>query len=291
MSGLVEEAVEQATGEGEEAPAPDLAEGQETGAAPAGEASPPPPASPAGPLPITRDDFLEMQKESFARLEKIREEFAGGAKKASDSDDATDPADEAFHAKYLRTPAGWASYCKELAADPSLYERSILAVLGRAKQKDFAAMRKLEKDFAAYRDSTDKELAETRGYRRISEHRFAESPRWQKHGKVVLDLLRDGVFNAGHEKAIDKAFEYAEKMAEKRGATPAQAEAAGNAAAKAVAAKVTKPGPRDEPSLRTGDKRASGSSVQNAPSRSAASDPRWLRSIAADAVEKAMRGK
>ena len=291
MSGLVEEAVEQATGADEEASAADPTEGQETGAAPAGEASPPPPASPTEPPPITRDDLLEMQKESLARIEKIREEFAGGSKKAPDVADAPDPADEAFHAKYLRTSAGWAAYCKELAADPSLYERSILTVVGRAKQKEFAAMRKLEKDFAAYKDATDKELAETRGYRRISEHRFAESPRWQKHGKAVLDLLRDGVFNAGHEKAIDKAFEYAEKMAEKRGATPAQAEAAGNAAAKAVATKVAKPGPRDEPSLRTGDKRAAGASDQKAPARSAANDPRWLCSIAADAVEKAMRGK
>lgn len=296
MADVAAEAVEQAGVESQadesvETNPPEAGGGEESlsspQASPTGSSHTAPPPSNG----ITREDLLAMQRDNIARLDQIKADFAKGSPQAQAAAQASGISadDEAFHAKYLRTPAGWAAYCKELQQDPSLYERSIQTVVNRARHQDFAAIKQMQADFKAYRDQTEKELAEQRGWRRLSEHRFSESAKWKQHGKAVLASFDEGLFNASHEKAIEKAFEYHERLAKAQGATPQQAAAAGAQAAQAKGAQIAagkggKPEPRDEATLRTGDKR-SPSGPKEAP-KSAKNDKNWLNSIAARAVEQ-----
>lgn len=257
-------------------------------------------AAPSAPAPNYREEFAAWQREFMAEQKRILGEYAKPQAPTSAKQPeapAIDPDSEAFHAKYLRTPQGWQQYCRELQNDPSLYERSVVAVVNKLKAAEFAESKRLAAEFKEYRERTDKELAQMRGFRTISDHKYAESPRWKQHGKTVESLFQDGLFNPQAENAIEKAFEYAEMKAKAAGATNAQAAQAGAKAAAATAAKVA-PGaaagsapsgkkpqaePRDEPSLRDG-KRAT-TAHDTVPTRGKGKD--WLASIAGDAADKA----
>ena len=262
----------------------------------------PAPAAASPWQPPSRDQWESMQREAeMARRfdpTKIAEAFRAGLHPQSPQ--AQQAPEDRDYDTYFGSNQGWIKFWNDLRTDPKVLERGVNALVARGRKQDFETIRTLKDEFGAYKKQMDQELAEMRGFRRLSEHRFAESPRWKAHGKTVEGYFQKGIFNVSHPDAIEQAFDFAEKLARKQGASPAQAAAAGAQAAQAVAtgkqpaaAPVAgkKPEPRDEPSLR-GDKRpAKGSGEDADAARSKRlTDPRYFNKLASEAVRKAAAG-
>ena len=262
-----------------------------------GEASPPaPPAPPAWQAP-PREQWEAMQRK-LADAEKyatIGQEFAPHADRIRQAmfqpppsaqagagvapEQALSPYDRDYE-NLLSSQPGYVKFWKDTAQDPRVFERGVLAIAGRKFKAEFDAIKSLKGQYEKDRKELDRELAEMRGFRRVAEHRFAETPRWKQHGATVQEMFEKGWLNPQHPEAVEKAFEWAEQKAKAAGATPAQAKAAGNAAAAQVASAgaggalppLRKPGPREDPSL--GGKRpakAAGSGTDE-------SARKWLKS-------------
>lgn len=192
----------------------------------------------------------------------------------------------------------------DVRADPTAFLRGLDAHAARATRASNEKFTKLEKEYADFRKSVEADLTGLRGHARLSDHRYAESPRWKAHGKTVEKWFEEGRFNAAHPEAIDYAFDLAEKLAKRAGATPAQAAAAGAHAAQAAAGGANpaaaargaaaaggrgRPAPHDEPSLRSDKRPTKGTTAEELESAKTKRmrDPQYHEQVVKDALRKA----
>src|SRR3990167_3625920 len=133
-----------------------------------------------------QEQFAKIGQEFAPHVDRIRNAmFQAPAQAAAPGQpEAPSPYDRDYES-FLTSPTGFQKYLKDAGEDPRVFERGVLAIAGRKFKSEFGELKALKAQYEQDRKALDKELAEMRGFRRVAEHQFAESPRWQKHGREI----------------------------------------------------------------------------------------------------------
>ena len=253
----------------------------------------------AAPQAQAADEWRPPSREEFERNQeemKYLRDFRVSADRASEiirrpAGPNTPPAVDPVYEQYFTSQQGMNKYLADLnTRDPRVAERAHAALNAKINAERFARFDKAEQEFAQYKEQAEQEFAQMRKFRRLAPHQYAESKKWQEHGKFVTEEVTSGRYNLDGDEAVEKAlihaFEIAALKASKAGASPAQAQAAGVKAAEKVAGKaLPKPTPRSESS---GGRPSSPVAVSSQVKLNT-SDPQYWKKMGRAGVEEAER--